>query len=162
MIFASVLDPVPWYGGYLYDMASEEAALTIGRLASAAGVGVETIRFYERQGLLPEPPRQHSGYRQYPSAAVARVKFIRRAKELGFTLKEIQELLELRVDPDKSCGDIRALARTKIKDVQDKMADLARIKNALERLARACRGAGPTSECPILDAIEKEDGRADR
>jgi len=149
------------YGVYHQDMALEDAALTIGRLANASGVGVETIRFYEREGLLPEPPRKRSGYRQYPADAVARVLFIRRAKELGFTLKEITELLKLRVDPDTSCADVRALAKAKIVDVEEKMADLARIKGALEKLARACRGKGPTSECPILDAIEKEDGRAD-
>ena len=142
-------------------MAPGETALTIGKLASAAGVGVETIRFYEREGLLPKPPRKRSGYRQYPPDTVARVMFIRRAKELGFTLKEITELLELRIDPDKSCADVRALAKAKIVDVEEKMADLARIKGALEKLAKACRGKGPTSECPILDAIEKEDGRAD-
>lgn len=135
--------------------------LTIGKLASAAGVGVETIRFYEREGLLPKPPRRRSGYRQYAPDAVARVLFIRRAKELGFTLKEINELLELRVDPDKSCVDVRAMAEAKIADVEQKMADLARIKGALQALARDCRGKGPTSECPILEAIAKEDRRAD-
>src|SRR5690606_3024768 len=143
-------------------MAPEDTALTIGKLANAAGVGVETLRFYEREGLLPKPPRKRSGYRQYPPDAVARVRFIRRAKELGFTLKEIQELLELRIDPDKSCADVRALARAKIVDVEEKMADLVRIKAALENLARACRGKGPTSECPILEAIAKEERRADR
>ena len=138
----------------------ERTTLTIGKLASAAGVGVETIRFYEREGLGPTPPREPSGYRQYPINAVARVMFIRRAKELGFTLKEIAELLELRVDPDKSCSDVRRLAEAKIIDVKDKMADLARIKGALEQLAKACRGKGPTSECPILEAIGTEDGHA--
>ena len=142
-------------------MAPGDSALTIGKLANATGVGVETIRFYEREGLLPKPPRRPSGYRQYPPDAVARVMFIRRAKDLGFTLKEITELLELRVDPDKSCADVRALAKAKIVDVEEKMNDLVRIKAALEKLARACRGKGPTSECPILDTIEKEDGRAD-
>lgn len=140
-------------------MDTESTPLTIGKLASAAGVGVETIRFYEREGLLPKPPRKRSGYRQYPPMAVARVLFIRRAKELGFTLKEITELLELRVDPDKSCADVRNLAKTKIGAVNEKIADLERIKAALEKLARACRGKGPTSECPILEAIEKEDRR---
>ncbi len=155
------LDPVPLYGAYLQSMASGETALTIGRLASAAGVGVETIRFYEREGLLPKPPRKRSsGYRQYPPDAVARVMFIRRAKDLGFTLKGVSELLELRVDPDKSCADVRALAKAKLVDVEEKMADLTRIKGALERLAKACRGKGPTSECPILDAIEKGRDRA--
>ena len=143
-------------------METEGTSLTIGKLASAAGVGVETLRFYEREGLLPKPPRKRSGYRQYPADAVARVQFIRRAKELGFTLKEIQELLELRIDPDKSCADVRALARAKIVDVEEKMADLGRIKAALANLARACRGKGPTSECPILEAIAKEERRADR
>lgn len=111
-------------------MPGEEASRSIGELADAAGVGVETLRFYEREGLLPTPPRKRSGYRQYPPDALARVLFIRRAKELGFTLKEIAELLELRVDPDKSCRDVRALARAKILDVEKRMADLARIKGA--------------------------------
>ena len=142
-------------------MQSDGITMTIGQLAGAAGIGVETIRFYEREGLLPKPPRRRSGYRQYPPDALARVLFIRRAKELGFTLKEINELLELRVDPDKSCADVRALAKAKIADVEEKMADLGRIKDALEKLARACRSKGPTSECPILAAIAKEESRAD-
>lgn len=128
-------------------------SVTIGQLAKAAEVGVETVRFYEREGLLAPPPRKRSGYRQYPPEAIARVRFIRRAKDLGFTLKEILELLELRIDPDRSCADVRALAKAKIADVDVKLADLVRIKSALETLARACRGKGPTSECPILDAI---------
>ena len=143
-------------------MDREGTPLTIGKLASAAGIGVETIRFYEREGLLPKPPRKRSGYRQYPPAAVERVLFIRRAKELGFTLKEVIELLELRVAPDKSCADVRALAKAKVADVEEKMAELARIKAALDRLARACRGKGPTSECPILEALEREGGHARR
>ncbi len=137
--------------------------LRIGQLATATDVGVETLRFYERRGLLAEPPRRRSGYRQYPREAVARVRFIRRAKELGFTLRQIGELLQLRVDPDKSCADVRAVAKAKIADVEARIDDLGRIKAALERLARACRGKGPTSECPILDAIERErDEHADR
>lgn len=138
-------------------MEPKQTALTIGKLAAAAGVGVETIRFYEREGLLPEPPRKESGYRQYPPDAVARIQFIRRSKELGFTLKEIMELLELRVDPDSHCSDVRALATAKIADVESKMADLSRMKRALQTLAKACQGDGPTSACPILDAIEGEE-----
>lgn len=143
----------------------DDRGLSIGQLAGAAGVGVETVRFYERKGLLPEPPRRRSGYRRYPPDAVARVRFIRRAKDLGFTLREVAELLALRVDPDKTCADVRALARDKIANVEAKLRELERIKTALERLSRQCRGRGPTSECPILDAIEageKEAGRADR
>ena len=131
-------------------------SLTRGQLARASEVGIETIRFYEREGLLAEPPRRRSGYRQYPPGAIARVRFIRTAKELGFTLKEISELLELRVDPDKSCADVRALAKSKITNVEEKIADLEHIKSALQKLTRVCRGKGPTSECPILDAIEGE------
>ena len=141
-------------------MAKEETALTIGKLAEAVGVGVETLRFYEREGLLPKPPRKRSGYRQYPPQSVARVRFIRRAKELGFTLKQITELLELRVDPEKSCADVRNLAKAKIADVDEKIADLGRIKSALGKLAKACKGRGPTSECPILDSIEREQSDA--
>ncbi len=138
------------------DGSLKDSSLTRGQLARAVGVGIETIRFYEREGLLPDPPRRRSGYRQYPPESVARVRFIRRAKELGFTLSEINDLLELRVDPEKSCADVRAAAKAKMADVEAKMDDLERIKSALARLARACRGKGPTSECPILDALEGE------
>lgn len=130
--------------------------MSIGELAKAADIGVETVRFYEREGLIAEPPRRRSGYRQYPPDTVRRLRFIRRAKDLGFTLKEIGELLDLRVDPKKSCRDVRSMATAKLADVEGKMLDLARIKAALVSLERACRGTGPTSECPILDAIEQE------
>lgn len=132
--------------------------LTIGQLAKQAGVGVETIRFYEREGLIAEPKRRPSSrYRQYPPQAVGRVRFIRRAKELGFTLKEIQELLELRVDPGSTCANVRQRAREKIADIEQRIDSLARMKDALERLAKKCRGKGPTTECPILEEIDRED-----
>lgn len=130
--------------------------MTIGQLARAADVGVETIRFYERQGLLAQPPRRRAGYRQYPRDAVQRVRFIRRAKDLGFTLNEIRELLSLRVDPDRTCADVRAMARAKVSVIEAKVAELERMKRALDRLARVCRGSGPTSECPILDLLDQE------
>jgi MerR family copper efflux transcriptional regulator len=133
-------------------------ALTTGEVAKAAQIGVETVRFYERQGLIAEPPRRRSGYRQYPPDTVRRLRFIRRAKELGFTLNEIGELLDLRVDPTKSCADLRALAGAKIADLEAKMRDLARIQAALEQVSRACRGKGPTSGCPILDALDHQEG----
>jgi MerR family copper efflux transcriptional regulator len=135
-------------------------SLTIGGVAKGDEVGVETVRFYEREGLIPEPPRRRSGYRQYPADTVRRVRFIRRAKELGFTLKEISELLSLRVDPRTTCAEVRALARTKIEDVDQRIHELERMKAVLERLARACRGTGPTSECPILDALDAEERHA--
>ena len=119
-------------------MASGETALTIGKLANAAGVGVETIRFYEREGLLPKPPRKRSGYRQYPPDAVARVMFIRRAKELGFTLKEIKSLLNLRLDASATRADVREQAREKVADIEAKIADLQRMKDSLLKLIRKC------------------------
>ena len=132
--------------------------LTIGQLAKQAGVGVETIRFYEREGLIAEPERRPSSrYRQYPPQAVRRVRFIRHAKDLGFTLKEIQELLELRVNPGSTCADVRSRARDKIDDIEDRIASLQRMKAALERLAKKCRGHGPTTECPILEELDREE-----
>ncbi len=129
--------------------------LTIGKVARLAGVGVETVRFYERQGLVEEPPRRASGYRQYPVETVSRIRFIRRAKELGFSLKEIRELLELRIDPKTTCEDIRRRADAKIDDIAERIATLRRMKAALERLTAACRrGRGPVSGCPILEALE--------
>lgn len=136
--------------------------LTIGQLARSAGVGVETIRFYEREGLLNQPARRPSGYRQYPAETVRRVRFIRHAKDLGFTLKEIQDLLELRVDPSSSCVDVRQRAKDKIGDIEGRIAALERMKGALEKLVKSCRGRGPTSECPILEVLDREESHAER
>ncbi len=127
--------------------------LTIGRLAKKTGVNVETIRYYERRELIPEPPRLESGYRQYPQDAVARIQFIKHAKTLGFSLKEISELLSLRVAPNTTCGDVRRRAVAKIDEIDEKVRALRRIKMALKDLAAKCSGQGPTSECPILDAL---------
>lgn len=130
--------------------------LTIGSLAREADVGVETIRFYQRKGLVAEPERPRRGYRRYPAEVAERIRFIRRAQEIGFSLGEIRELLALRVDPEKSCDDVRRQAEAKIAEVRSKIDDLRRIERALVRLASSCKGTGPTSECPILDAIAKE------
>ena len=129
--------------------------LTIGRVAKRAGVGVETIRFYERQGLLEDPPRRESGYRQYPEEAVARIRFIRRAKDLGFSLREVQELLNLRVDETSSAAEVRSRAEAKITEIAIKIADLERITQALTELIACCSGRGPIGECPILEALER-------
>ena len=128
--------------------------MTIGEMAKNAGVGVETVRFYEREGLLLEPPRRSSGYRQYPPEALRRLQFIRRTKELGFSLEEIRDLLELRVNPRTSCGEVKRRAEGKIAHIERKMAELQRMKIALGHLASSCSGRGPTSACPILDAME--------
>ncbi|MFQ6098934.1 MAG: heavy metal-responsive transcriptional regulator [Armatimonadota bacterium] len=133
--------------------------LTIGKVARRSGVGVETIRFYEREGLIPEPPRRESGYRQYPEETIKRIRFIRRAKELGFSLGEIKELLSLRVAPSTRCEDIRRRAEAKIADIEAKIRALETMKDALARLSAACVGTGPVSECPILEFLEEEDER---
>ena len=131
--------------------------LTIGQLAKKAQVNVETVRYYERRGLLPEPPRRQSGYRQYSENDVSRLLFIKRAQTLGFTLKEILELLNLRVDPDTTCGDVKRRAEAKIADIEEKILALQKMKKALTKLASTCRGRGPTSECPILEMLSSED-----
>ncbi len=131
-----------------------EPGLTIGRVAAEAGVGVETVRFYERKGLIEQPEKPAFGHRHYAVETVARIRFIRRAKELGFTLKEIAELLELRMDPGKSCAEVRARALAKLADIDRRIEALRRMRRALARLAGACGGEGPTSDCPILEAIE--------
>jgi MerR family mercuric resistance operon transcriptional regulator len=133
--------------------------LTIGRVARSAGLAIDTVRYYEREGLLQKPARTPSGYRQYSADAVARLRFIRQAKELGFTLAEIRELLALKVAPGKSCADVRARAHAKIADVEQRIAQLDRMKRALVKLAAACSGRGPTSECPILEALETRESR---
>jgi len=134
-------------------------SLTIGKLAQRAGVGVETIRFYEREGLIPEPPRRPSGYRDYPLETVARIVFIRRAKDLGFMLKEINELLELRVRPRRNCAQVKRSADAKIANIDGKIASLRRMRRSLKDLTKACEERTPTTECPILTSLSKSENR---
>ena len=133
--------------------------LTISQLAKHAGVNVETVRYYERRGLLPAPLRSASGYRQYSQDDVAYLRFIRRAQTLGFSLKEIVELLALRVAPETTCEDVRKQAQHKMADVEAKIHTLNRIKGALQQLIVACSGQGPTSACPILEALTTPEPR---
>ena len=128
--------------------------LTIGKLAKHSHVNVETIRYYERRGLIPMPSRRESGYRQFTQDIIARIRFIKRAQELGFTLKEISGLLSMRVDPHTTCADINVRAEQKIAQIQEKIRDLERMKRALIKLKASCRGRGPTGECPILEALD--------
>jgi len=128
--------------------------ITIGALAKEARVNLQTIRYYEREGLIAEPPRTASGYRMFSPASVRRVRFVKHAQELGFPLAEIKGLLALRVDAKTSCTEIRQRTRTKIVDVQNKIRALQAIKKALERLTATCNGSGPVSECPILENID--------
>ncbi len=132
-------------------------ALSIGQVARRAGVGVETVRFYERQGLLEKPPRKQSGYRQYPPEAVSRLHFIKKAKEVGFSLKEIKELLSLRLDSAATCEDVKSRAEAKILDIEQKIQALKRMRQALTDLTAACNENGPICECPILRSFEEKE-----
>jgi MerR family mercuric resistance operon transcriptional regulator len=134
----------------------KETGLLMGEVAKQAGVNRETIRYYERIGLLRTPVRTRSGYRLYPLEAVAQARFIKSAQELGFSLKEILELLSLRVDPDTNCGEVKRRAEVKIADIEAKIHTLRRMKQALTKLVAACSGQGPTSECPILEALDSK------
>lgn len=132
--------------------------LTIGELAKQGDVNLETIRYYERQGLLPKPPRTPSGYRQFPSDSVRRVRFIKRAQELGFSLREIKELLTLQATSGATSADVRERAMTKIADIEGKIETLRAMKKALAQLTAACCGEGSVSECPILESLDAERG----
>jgi MerR family mercuric resistance operon transcriptional regulator len=138
--------------------STKTRTLTIGLVARRAGVGVETVRFYERQGLIEEPPRRLSGYREYDEEVVSRLGFIRRAKDLGFTLKEIKELLSLRRDPATSAADVKRRAEAKIADIESNIRSLQKMKKALTKLTSACRCHDTSVECPLLHAL---DGEAD-
>lgn len=118
---------------------------------------METIRFYERGGLLAEPGRLPSGYRQYDDEVVARLPFIQRAKELGFTLGEIKELLSLRVGSEQPCDEVRSRAEAKIAEIEAKVALLLRMKEVLGRLASSCAEQGNSSRCPILEALDSDE-----
>lgn len=131
-------------------------SLTIGRLAREAGVNLETVRYYERRGLLPKPPRSASGYRLFPVEAARRLRFIRRAQELGFSLGEIRELLSLRVSATARSTDVRKRAEAKIADIDAKIRSLDSMKRTLRNLTNACEGCGPIAACPILESLDKE------
>ena len=127
--------------------------LRTAEVARQAGVNIETLRFYERQGILPEPPRRASGYRDYPPEAVRRVRFIKRAQELGFSLKEIKELLDLSQVPRAKSGRVRHLAQAKLIEIDHKIRDLEAMKQTLMGLVCACDGRLPVTSCPIIESL---------
>ncbi len=131
--------------------------MTRSEVAERAGVGPETVRYYERRGLLPDPPRSAAGYRLYDESQVERLRFIGRAQKLGFTLAEISELLALRAAPETGRTDVRRCAQEKLSDVEARLRDLRRIRDALKRLVDACDEGRNAGSCPILDAMEQED-----
>ncbi|KKK72833.1 hypothetical protein LCGC14_2899910 [marine sediment metagenome] len=130
--------------------------LTIGQVAKKARVNVMTVRYYEKRGIIPVPSRLSSGYRQYPPETVTQINFIKHAQVLGFSLKEITELLSLRVRDDDTCVDIKKRAEKKIAEIEGKIKTLKNMKKVLSKLTYACETRTPTTrECPILKALEQ-------
>jgi MerR family mercuric resistance operon transcriptional regulator len=134
--------------------------MTRGQLATLCGVGPETIRFYERRGLLPEAPRSSAGYRRFGSDAVSRLVFIRRAKSLGFSLPEITELLNLHDEPDGERARVKQITESKLREIEAKIVDLERMRTVLTDLADQCSGRGPVHGCPIIDALGAQASQA--
>lgn len=132
-------------------------SLTIGTLANEAGINLETVRYYEREGLLPKAPRSPSGYRLFPADSARRLRFIRRAQELGFSLKEIQDLLALRASTHNTSAEVRKRARAKIEDIEGKIRSLESISKSLRKLTKSCPGNGPLSACPILESLDRDE-----
>jgi MerR family copper efflux transcriptional regulator len=132
--------------------------MTIGRLAKEAGVNIDTIRYYERHGLLPRATRRESGYREYAHADVARLTFIRRAKELGFSLSDISELLSLSTDRNNGVRGVKRKAEERLADVERKIAELKRVHRGLKTLIDACPGHGELAACPIVAALSSDAG----
>ncbi len=131
--------------------------LTIGQLAKKAQVNIETIRYYERRRLIPKPLRRASGYRQFSQEDVKRIRFIKHAQALGFTLDEILELLSLKVEPEATCGDITQRIEVKLFDVESKIKTLLRMKRTLMKLKKACKKPNtPSKDCPILESLDAE------
>lgn len=150
---ARLLDLVVMYRVYYSGMKT----LTRGQLAKASEVGSETIRFYERKGLDLPSDRSSNGYRRYTPQAVQRLRFIRRAKKLGFDLKQIRDLLSLHDDPNASRAGVKALAKNKLEEIDQRIEDLLRMREVLARLATECSGRGRISGCPIIQALEGDE-----
>ena len=127
---------------------------TIGQLAKEANVNLETIRFYERRGLLPEPPRNKSGHRQYSIKDLRRTEFIKRTQSLGFSLQEISDLLSLRTKSGKTCRDVKQRVKAKLINIQEKIETLQKMREVLLRLETNCPEKGPLNECPILETLD--------
>ena len=130
--------------------------LTIGQLAKESGVHLETIRYYEREGLIPEPPRKSSGHRAYQRGATRRLRFIKRVQKLGFSLSEIRGLLTLRAAPYEDCSEVCRKAQEKLGEVRAKISQLQAIEEALQRLTESCSGGRPVSECGVLEALDRD------
>jgi MerR family mercuric resistance operon transcriptional regulator len=129
--------------------------MRIGEVAAEAAVNIQTLRYYERVGLLPPPGRRSSGYRMYGPEAVRRVRFIKRAQELGFTLSEIGDLLALREQSETSCAKVETRAAATLERIAEKIRDLANMRDALSQYVDACQARRPVGECPLLRALDR-------
>jgi Hg(II)-responsive transcriptional regulator len=147
---------------YIVEAEMQPGTLRIGEVARRTGVNIQTLRYYERRGLLKKPPRTPTGYRQYPSETVRLIRFVKRAQELGFTLKEIKELLRLRDNQRASCTEVRSTAEVKLRDIDNKIDSLRRMRGALRILVVTCRNNASIRECPILEALDLEETKGQR
>ena len=134
-----------------------QRTMTIGAIARKAGVGVETVRFYEKKGLIAKPRKPMRSFRDYPADTARRIRFIRQAQEVGFSLAEIAELLALSADPGADCADVRARAKAKLDEVTAKIANLDRVAEVLRRLVTVCPGRGALDGCSILEAFAADE-----
>jgi MerR family transcriptional regulator, copper efflux regulator len=141
-------------------MTTPSSSMTIGAVAKRAGVPIDTIRYYEREGLLPEPLRRASGYRSYNESIIRQLRFIRRAKDLGFTLEEIRDLLALSVDRHRGVKEVKQRAQQRLASIDERIAELMRIRKGLEQLIEACPGHGSPDQCPILRALADQEEQA--
>ncbi len=149
------LAPIPRYRMHP-TRAMNNDALSIGQVAARAGVNVQTLRYYERRGLLGVPRRSESGRRQYPIETIRVIRFIKRAQDLGFTLKEVEELIALRHVRGRDRAKVRRLAEGKLRDVDAKITGLRAVRNAVSTLVESCACRGESLECPILEALDDE------
>ena len=133
---------------------------TIGKVAKAAGVGVETIRFYEKKGLIDRPVAKGT-YREYPKSVVARIRFVKRAKELGFKLSEVRELLHLADRPEEDRAAVKSIAEQKLIAIRQNISDLKKAESTLSDLVKQCSGEGPVQDCPIIEAFVDGEFRGD-
>ncbi len=138
-------------------MKAFKGPYSVGQLAQQAGCKVETVRYYEKEGLMPAPPRSAGGHRQYARDHLKRLYFIRRSRELGFPIEQVRELLRFVDEPGRTCGEVRALTMVQARQVQEKIDDLKRLQKALNQMAAKC-GGGKYSidDCPIVDALFQE------
>lgn len=135
-------------------MVNHQKVMSVGALSTQAGCNIETVRYYENIGLMPEPPRSEGGHRQYTHSHAKRLCFIRRSRELGFPIDQVRELLKLIDEPNHTCGEVKAITVVQAREVQKKISDLERLRDALNKMTVSCSGGSYTvDDCPIIDAL---------